>query len=390
VAARRIFDDLIRTDPEPSRGEDSFSFLNRAATPFWERVRRFVDEAFGEYPAEHARDLRARFRDRRWPVHVGAWWELYLFTLFRALGAEVQVHPNLPGVASRPDFRLRIAGATIIVEARYVAAGLVPGERGVGRDDWITGPLDTLWHPNFMVRVRIVARGHSQPRRAAVTAGVLAWLDGLDPDEVAARPVHEFPRFSGHAGDWRFELEALPMKSEARSSRRRRLVAIFPSDGGWDNTVTALRAGLKEKAGKYGRPNDPFIIAPLLTSGFVSAEDVFSALFGSEVVTFTTDAPESARLHRRGDGFWRSGSGFRGTRVSGVLIGSAVMPWTAAAALPRLWTHPAAAHPLTVDLTLPTATIGSEGVLVLSLNDRSGADVFGLDPRWPGPEPPFP
>lgn len=383
-----MFDDIVRTDPEPSRGEDSFTFLNRAATPYWERVRTFVDEAFSEYPEEHSPDLRGRFRDRRWSVHVGAWWELYLFTLFRSLGAHVEVHPELPGVDSRPDFRLRFEHENVLVEARHVAAGLVSGERSVGRDDWITEPLDALQHANFMVGVEILSRGLSQPRRAAVTAGVIEWLDSLDPDEVAMRPVHELPRFPGHAGDWRFELKALPIKLEARGSRRR-LVGMFPGASGWDNTTTALRAALKEKAGKYGRPGCPFLLAPLLTSGFVDVEDIFAALFGTEVATVSTDAPEQARSHRRADGFWRFGRGFRGTRVSGVLLGDAIMPWTVASALPRVWLHPAAARPLLTDLGLPTAAIGSDGRLVLSEGDRTGADVLGLDRRWPGPEAPF-
>jgi hypothetical protein len=98
------------------------------------------------------------FQDRRWSMHVGAWWELYLFTLACALGADVEVHPELRGVSTRPDFRLRIDGEIVLVEARHVAAGLVSEERSVGRDDWITGPLDTLWHPNFVVAVRIHSR----------------------------------------------------------------------------------------------------------------------------------------------------------------------------------------------------------------------------------------
>jgi hypothetical protein len=215
------------------------------------------------------------------------------------------------------------------------------------------------------------------------------WLDGLDPDEISTRPVDELPRLPVHVGDWQFELEAIPIKPDARDSRRRRLVGLYPAAGGVDNTADALRAALKDKSSKYGRPDGPFLIAPLLTSGFVDTEDVFSALFGSEVVVFTSREPHLARLDRRPDGFWRSGRGFRGTRVSGVLLGDAIMPWTVATALPRLWLHPAASHPLSGRCGLPTASIGPEGRLVLSDGDRTGADVFGLQPNWPGPDPPF-
>jgi hypothetical protein len=386
---RRIFDDVARFDPEPSRGEDSFSFLNRVASPYWERVRAFIDSAFELYPVADAADLRARFRDRRWPIHIGAWWELYLFTMFRALGGRVEIHPELPDVTARPDFRIDVADSTFLVEARYLTAGLGSDERN-GHDDWITGPLDALWHPNFMVGVRILVRGASQPRRAGVTAGVIKWLDSLDPDAVTALPVDRFPRYLGAAADWRFELRALPMKATARGNRRRRLVGMFPPTGGWDNTTMALRSALKEKAGKYGQTGSPFIIATLLTSGFVDTEDVFAALYGSEFVSLSLSDQVEPQLSRRADGFWRFGPGFRNTRVSGVLVANAVLPWTAAKALPRLWIHPEAAHPLPSDVGLPTATIGSDARLSLSQGDREEAELFGLNADWPGPEPPFP
>lgn len=83
-----------------------------------------------------------------------------------------------------------------------------------------------------------------------------------------------------------------------------------------------------------------------------------------------------------------AGDGPHGTRVSGILFGDAITPWTAAGRLPRLWLHPAAAHPLRTSFALPTARIVSERV-VLSEDDLSGAEVFGLPPGWPGPEPAF-
>jgi hypothetical protein len=218
-------------------------------------VRSFVDEVFADYPEQHARDLRARFRSRRWPEHAGAWWELYLFALFRALDLEVEVHPVLPGVSTRPDFRVGSGNSAFVVEARLVAAGIVSGRPQVGRDEWITGPLDDLSHPNFMVAVQITKRAPQRPRRAAVTAGVLEWLNGLDPDDVIPASIHDLPPFSVDAGALGFDLRALPMKPQAPCRPPRRLVGMHPGHSGVDTTTSALRAALKEKAAKYGRPD---------------------------------------------------------------------------------------------------------------------------------------
>lgn len=384
----RVFDNIERTDPSPANGEDSFRFLNRVDGPYWQRVRDFIEGAFAEYPRDGAVDLRARFRDRRWPEHVGAWWELYLHALFRAFGFSAEVHPELDGTNARPDFRVVTPGGALLVEARYVAAGLVSSEQRLGRDDWITAPLNALSHPNFMVSIRIRQRGASQPRRAAVIAGVLAWLDGLDPDVLAGRSHADLPSFEGRAGDWRFELRPIVVSPEARG-RERRLVGMGPASGGYDNTVPAVRRALKEKARRYGRPSDPLVLAVLTTSGFTDTEDVIDALFGSQAVQFDPRRPHHATTVRRPDGFWIAGDGYRGTRIAAVIMGDAILPWTVARSLPRLWLHPGAADPLRMVLDLPTARIDGQGKLALAEAEIGAAKRFNLSEEWPGPEPPF-
>jgi hypothetical protein len=384
-----LFDTFARTDASPSDEESSFEFLNRAAGPFWERVRQLADAWFAEYPdGEDARDLRERFRGREWNEHIGAWWELYLYALFRRLGYDLEIHPELANVTRRPDFRILTDDEPILLEARHVQSGLVSGGDNVGRDEWITSPLNGLTHSRFLVVVRILQRGERRPRRDAVTAGVLDWLDSLDADTLIGRPLSSMPRIECRAGQWRFELSAMPVTARDTGADRR-LVGLYPGSSGWDNTTTALKAALKEKARRYGRPGVPLILAPLMSSGSADTEDVVGALFGTEAVQFSPDDLTSTRLIRRGDGFWIAGDGYRGTRVSAVLLGTTIYPWNVAGPLPRLWLHPSPAHPLATTFDLPTARV-LDGELVLSTDDRTGADVFGLPTDWPGPEPAFP
>jgi hypothetical protein len=351
----RDFYDIARSDPTPARpGEHSFAFLNRVDSVYWGRVRDFVERVYASYPAEHATDVRNRFRDEGWAAHAGAWFELYLHELFRVLGACLEIHPALQGTEARPDFLLD--GRTI-VEARHVKAGITAGTHAPGMDAWITGPLEELWHPNFMVSVRILQRDPAQPRHAAVISGVLQWLDSLDPDQP-----EQHTDLEKAAGGWRFLLRPIPMSAARRKDTSRRLIGIFPGGGGWDSTVNAVRSALKEKARKYGKTGMPYVIALSTTSGFLTDEHVWTALYAKE-------------------GFWAS----RNTRVSGVLIGDGVLPWTAAGPVPRIWLNPLAARPIPSNLRLPTASVdGRDGP------DLLGSQLFGLDPEWPGPEPPFP
>jgi hypothetical protein len=361
-----IFDNIPRSDPSPATPyEASFDFLNRVDSPYWQRVRDFVEDAFTRYPAEHAADLRARFRDDQWSAHIGAWWELYLYSLFRALGSTVEIHPEMPGTTTRPDF---LIDSDFVVEARHVATGLVAAQPGPGRESWITGPLEELWHPNFRVSIRILNRDDAQPRRAAVTAGVLEWLDGLDADALLDAGPQHAPTFTQQAGGWCFRLSPMPVGPARRGDRNRRLIGIFPGYSGWgDNTVGTLRAALKEKARKYGKFGLPYAIAPLLSSGFTKPADIIDTLYGS-------------------DGFWAT----RNTRVSGVLVGTTVYPWSAGGPIPRLWLNLKAAHPLPTGLTVPTAFASDSRQIMQWDDDRAGFEIFGLPEDWPGPEPAFP
>ena len=61
-------------------------------------------------------DLRHRFRQDDAHQHDAAWWELYIYTLFRRLGYAVEVHPSVPRSSRRPDFLAVDAHDSVYVE----------------------------------------------------------------------------------------------------------------------------------------------------------------------------------------------------------------------------------------------------------------------------------
>jgi len=130
-----LFTKRQRSDPTPCHpGEDSFSFLDRVDQVFWGRVRDELELWFDEYPEKESPDLLSRFRSNEPAQHYAAWWELYLFRLFRRLGFPVEVHPDLPDSTTHPDFRIGLDGESFLLEATTTFRGSwIRGGTAIGR-----------------------------------------------------------------------------------------------------------------------------------------------------------------------------------------------------------------------------------------------------------------
>ena len=82
----KLFDSITRTDASPRRYTESiFDYLNRADRPDVERIRELVQAWFDDYPDDDKQKLENGFRESEHSEHLGAWWELYVFTLYRKL-----------------------------------------------------------------------------------------------------------------------------------------------------------------------------------------------------------------------------------------------------------------------------------------------------------------
>ena len=115
MAPERLFDD---TEPNanPWRySESEYELLRRADGPQWDRVRATLEEWYEKYQDPGA-DLRSRFRELNARQYSAAWWELYIYTLFRHLGWTVEVRPSIPGSSRRPDFLATNEQSAVYIE----------------------------------------------------------------------------------------------------------------------------------------------------------------------------------------------------------------------------------------------------------------------------------
>jgi hypothetical protein len=109
-------------------------------------------------------------------------------------------------------------------------------------------------------------------------------------------------------------------------------------------------------------------------------EDVPEALYGTNAVSWDSE-PQVARLSTKRDGFWWGRSGYRRTRVSGVLVAQHLLPWTIGTVTPQLWHHPSARYPLEVgELRVPQVIWDEQQRHTCYIEGSTGAEVLGVPP----------
>jgi hypothetical protein len=167
------------------------------------------------------------------------------------------------------------------------------------------------------------------------------WLSRLDPDQVRADPLAE--KFMWSHDGWAIEALAVAKKVERRGEPGR-TIGSYPVSGGAVNDARNLRAAIESKARAYSELGRPFIVA-IGTSFFGSFQrENQTALYGADTPQLDAD-PEHYQRSDDG-GFFGTAPGWRGKRVSGVLVVNQLAPYYATTANAVLWRHPHPEHPL--------------------------------------------
>lgn len=386
-----LFDDFERTDTRSARhGESAFHFYNRIATPGWSRVRDELERWYGLYcedaEPEKANDLRGRFRSANPRQHLGAWWELYTHRLLRALYPQggIVCEPEQEDVATRPDFAVSDDAGTVelFVESVTTLAGIIEEEkRNPALVAHVLDAINEIESADFRIHLEIRAFGAEQPRKREIKQPIEAWLATLDREAELARRL-EHRRQPERIGfrDWEIEVEALA-KGTPGTGPNDRLIGIGPGGAGFVNDTEYLRSAVLGKAQRYGALAAPFVIAVAPTSPIVHDEDIVAALLGSTVQHFDPDHPEGGEVVRLQDGALSTGA----DEVAGVLMGTAILPWTLATVPPTLWLNPKMPAPLCERLRLlRRVEFDDAGEPTTQEASVSLAELLELDPDWPG------
>ena len=332
---RRLFDSIHRTDGKRRRpAESSFEFLNRYAEPRARRVRMTLESWFGRYPGEHTYDLRQRFRSRQDTDHMGAFFELYMYTLLQRNGLNPKPHAAVPGSRGKVDFLLGKAGQNMILEC-IAAHRHIHDEKYSDVRQRLIEAIDRRIDPvpaTLMIEVTSGSAATPSVKRIAHDISQWLWIKqqskGLDERTFVV-------------DQWHFRVQILAWDETSAGRNRRRNIEV-QWYGVYDiDSIRALRSSLEKKAGKYGSTSLPYVIAVDSVLGFMhEAEeaDFLQALFGTE--RYGYDASGRAFSRRDKDGVLFGPDGPQHTSVSAVLSFSELSPFTIAKTEPVLYVNP--------------------------------------------------
>lgn len=366
VAPERLFSPIRSTNTAYLYTESEYELLSRASGPLWDRVRDAIEQWYARYP-DTGGDLRARFRDTDPRQHAAAWWELYVYTLFRSLAYDMEVHPALTGSSRRPDFLAQQGNTAIYIECAVAFDS--PNSARADSEAWLKDCINAVASPDFGFSLRINSAGLRRAQKADVIAQIEGWVSQLDyeAERATRRDGEPGPSKRFTFADSIVTLTALALPPQQRGTNDQTiLIGPAVTDVG-ETSIGRLKKLVNKKASQCRAVNDTFIVAVLNRMVFAQQRQVDQAMFGRESSTYLLNedvtAVRSVERKRLQDGLWHPGPPPRGGRVSGVLFGENLSAAYVAARLPTLWVNPWASRRIPDGLPFQRRSANEGGVV---------------------------
>lgn len=391
-----LFPEVERDVDYAGSSMTDYEFLKRCGRPECENVREVLEDWFQRYPDDDSHELKSRFRSGDDPQFRSSFWELYLHELLLRLGYSVEVHPELETEEdTKPDFRASLPdGESIIVEAVSKRMKTEEPPEATRRKEVFLDTVTELSHSDFSLHMEEMDATRSWPDQppsgSSVRSQLQGWLEDLDYErlrtELEENGLASMPRLEFDLEGWEVRFIAVPRSEEKRGTRQDNIIGLRSPTTQWIDSSTPLRKSIRRKATRYGKIDQPYVVAVNVSDPGLDTIDIMDALFGDEVLVFT-GSPEldsEFEFGRKPEGAWVSREREINTRVSGVLVGADAKPLSIAEAPLVLCHNPWAQRPIEGPITSLPEFVGEEGTYK-SIEGASPRDILDLNHVWPRP-----
>jgi len=387
-----LFEDISRDNKGTRRHtEPLYEYLNCSARPSMERIRNLLEDWFSNYPSDAQYELRTRFRASDDIQHKSAFFEIYIHALLSKLGFQIEIHPEIPGQPTHPEFLVSRDRRPCFYLEATLASGPIEERTADKRENIVYETIDKMNSPNFFIGVEVHGSPDTPPPGRKWRTFLEEWLSRLDPDAIGEKlksgGLEGLPSTALNHNGWNVTFQAIPKSPKARGKQGIRPIGIRFSGFQECKEDEWIRNAIKEKATKYGNLDLPYIIAINVLSIFSNNYHVvMDALLGDEGVIFDHLAAGGSdhKLTRASNGAFRGPHGPQNTRVSGVIICNDLLWGNITKTNPTLWHNPWATFPFNQDLwALPQFVPNADRTRIEPRSEAKAADLFGLPIDWP-------
>ena len=347
-----LFEYKNRSHEKPATyNENTFDYYDRSARKDISKVRDVLNLWFDNYPDAEKPELKSRFKK----TFSSAFYELFIFNLFKNQDFDIIIHPKVPNSNKRPDFLLTKNGVEFYLEAKVAKGESKEQESFKNRINQIYDSLNTIKSPNFFFRIEeLDLKTKRQPSTKQIRNKIESELTNFDADEVTRQIItYGFdgsPRISIQNTNLRLVFSLIPKDPEHRNTEGRP-IGVHLHEAYFGGEEESIKSSFTKKAKRYGKLDKPYVVCINSIGGKFSGDfDVMNAVWGTEAIAWTDDPNnDDEKLVRMRDGLIMGEKGPIFQNVSGILINS-VMEFNIAVSPYWLIKHPFADKDFDFDL----------------------------------------
>lgn len=381
----KLFDDTTEYIDGPSKyNTDPYEYYQKSSREDVNAVRELLESWFSEFPQKERKELKGRFKKEFYT----AFYELFLFKLFKNQGFEIEIHPPLKSSTKRPDFLIKKNGVECYVEAK-VCNDKSKAQIGFERkQNQLFDEINKIRIKGFLLHISELSfLTNKQPRTKELNRLVENEVSKIDrkslEKELNENGFDKIPEIKYENEDLRISIRPMPLIDSVKDKISKTPIGMLPVETFWGGGEESLKDSIVKKASRYGKFDIPYLICINAighkTSGRIDIENV---IWGSLAWSFKNNPDDKdAKWIRESDGIFHNGRRATKTNVSGILV-TKVFPFGVPNSKYWLYENPFSKNPFDFDQVDLKLNYVKDGKIV----SQEGEDldkIFNMSKKWP-------
>lgn len=320
----KLFGNTIEyIDGPSSNNENSFNYYHKSNRVDMKIIRNTMEAWFSKYPEIEKNELKIRFKKD----FDSAFFELFLYELFKKLGYEIIIHPELKNSTKRPDFLIIKNGKQTYVEAKICFDKSEDEMALENLQNEFYDQLNKVKIKGFLLAIEEVNFiTKKQPRVKELIAKIENEVAKLDPVLISrSMKKHGFelcPKIEFENKDFNIIVKPIPLTESEKDTTSENPIGMFPSEFFWGGGEDSLRQSILKKSNRYGKFEIPYVICINALGKKTSGKtDIENLVWGSLQYTFSSNPNErNGKLTRKNDGIFFNSGKAQLKNVSGLIF----------------------------------------------------------------------